>query len=186
MNNKTRNIALIAMMTALICVASPVSIPIGPVPISLATLVILLSVYILGMKRALIAVTLYLLIGLAGVPVFSGFSAGPAKLLGPTGGYLIGYIPMTFIAGYIIDRHYRNRIISAGGMILATAVLYLMGTVWLAYSAGMTFEAALAAGVIPFIPLDLVKIGIAAVLGPVIKTRLEKAGLVTESRTVTS
>ena len=61
-----------------------------------------------------------------------------------------------------------------------------MGTVWLAYSAGMTFEAALAAGVIPFIPLDLVKIGIAAVLGPVIKTRLEKAGLVTESRTVTS
>lgn len=185
-NDKTKNIALTAMMTALICVASPVSVPIGPVPISVATLVIFLAVYILGMKRALIAVMLYLLIGLAGVPVFSGFSAGPAKLLGPTGGYLIGYIPMTLISGLFIDRHYRNRMISVAGMILATAVLYLLGTAWLAYSAGMTFTAALAAGVIPFIPLDLLKTVIAAVLGPVLKTRLEKAGVISDGETVTS
>ena len=169
---------LIAVMTAVMCVLSPISNPLGPVPVSLATLVILLTAYILGMKRAVIAVILYLLIGLAGVPVFSGFSGGIAKLIGPTGGYLIGYIPMVLIAGLIIDRYYRNYLISITGMAAATAVLYAIGTAWLAYSASMTPAAALAAGVIPFIPLDLVKIVIAAVLGPVLRLRLEKAGLI--------
>ena len=178
MNTKTKDLVLTAMMTAVICVLSPVSIPIGPVPVSLATLAILLTIYILGMKKALAAILLYLLIGLAGVPVFSGYSAGPAKLLGPTGGYLIGYLPMAAIAGFIIDRYYKNRIISAAGMILATAVLYAIGTAWLSCSASMGFKEALMAGVIPFIPLDLVKIAIAAILGPVIKQRLEKAGQV--------
>ena len=165
--------ASIAVMTAVICILAPLSVPVGPVPVSLATLVILFAVYILGMKRALSAVLLYLLVGLAGVPVFSGYSSGPAKLLGPTGGYLIGYIPMTVIAGLIIDKHYKNRIISAAGMITATAVLYLIGTVWLAYSANMSFNAALMAGVVPFIPLDCVKILIAGIAGPVIRSRLD-------------
>ena len=177
MNEKTKNMAVIAVMTAVICILAPISIPIGPVPISLGTLAVLLSVYVLGMKRSVIAIVLYLLIGLVGVPVFSGFSGGAAKLAGPTGGYLIGYIPMVLIAGLVIDRYYKNRIISIIGMIAATVVLYAIGTAWLAYSAGMDFPAALAAGVIPFIPLDLVKIVIAALLGPVLKTRLEKAGL---------
>ncbi|MBQ7582973.1 MAG: biotin transporter BioY [Lachnospiraceae bacterium] len=173
----TKNMAVTAVMTAVICMLAPLSIPIGPVPVSLATLAILFTVYILGMKRAVAAVMLYLLIGLAGVPVFSGFSAGPAKLLGPTGGYLIGYIPMAAIAGLVTDRFYKNRIISILGMAAATAVLYAVGTVWLACSAGMSLEAALAAGVIPFIPLDLVKTVAAALIGPLLKTRLETAGL---------
>jgi biotin transport system substrate-specific component len=59
---------------------------------------------VLGMKKGTIAVLLYLLIGLAGVPVFSGFTAGPAKLFGPTGGYLIGFILMALISGYFIDK----------------------------------------------------------------------------------
>ena len=178
MNEKTKNLVLIAVMAAVICVLAPVSIPIGPVPISLGTLAILITVYVLGMKRALIAVAIYLLIGLAGVPVFSGYSSGPAKLLGPTGGYLIGYIPMVAIAGIIIDKYYKNIIISMLGMIAATAVLYAIGTAWLAYSANMGFSAALAAGVIPFIPLDLGKIVISALAGPVLRSRLEKAGLI--------
>lgn len=177
MKDGTKNMAVTAVMTAVICMLAPLSIPIGPVPVSLATLAILFTVYILGMKRAVAAVMLYLLIGLAGVPVFSGFSAGPAKLLGPTGGYLIGYIPMAAIAGLVTDRFYKNRIISILGMAAATAVLYAVGTVWLACSAGMSLEAALAAGVIPFIPLDLVKTVAAALIGPLLKTRLETAGL---------
>ena len=181
MSEKTKNMAVTAVMTAVICIIAPFSIPIGPVPVSLATLVILLAVYILGMRRALIAVVLYLLIGLAGVPVFSGFSSGPAKLVGPTGGYLLGYIPMVILAGLVIDRYYRNRLISIAGMAAATALLYALGTAYLAYSTGITFEAALAAGVLPFIPLDAIKIVTAAILGPMIRARVERAGLISLS-----
>lgn len=170
--------SLIAVMTAVICVFSPISIPIGPVPISLATLVIFLTIYILGMKLTFISALLYLLIGLIGVPVFSGYSAGPVKLLGPTGGYLIGYIPMTIIAGIIIDKYFMNRIISAAGMILATAVLYAIGTTWLSFSASMSFTAALMAGMVPFIPLDIIKIAIAAIAGPLIRSKLESARVI--------
>ncbi|MCR5746662.1 MAG: biotin transporter BioY [Lachnospiraceae bacterium] len=175
MNSKTKNMALIAVMTAVICILGPLSLPIGPVPISLGTLALYLTVYILGAKRSAIAVVTYILIGLVGLPVFSGFCGGPAKLLGPTGGYIIGYIPMVIIAGIFIDKDYKNRIISALGMIAATAVLYLIGTVWLAVSANMTPAGALAAGVLPFIPLDLVKIIIAVFVGPVLRSRIDTA-----------
>ena len=175
MNSKTKNMALIAVMTAVICILGPLSIPIGPVPISLGTLALYLTVYILGMKRSVIATVIYILIGLVGVPVFSGFSAGPAKLAGPTGGYIIGYIPMVIIAGLFVDRYFKNYLLSIIGMVLATAVLYIIGTAWLAYSAGMTPGAAIAAGVLPFIPLDLVKIVIAAFVGPILKTRIDSA-----------
>ena len=78
-------------MTAVICVLAPFSLPIGPVPISLTNLAIYFVLYMLGVKRGTISYLVYLLIGLVGVPVFSGFTSGPGKLFGPTGGYLIGY-----------------------------------------------------------------------------------------------
>ncbi len=165
------------MGAAILCVLAPLSIPVGPVPVSLATLAVYFILYLLGMKRSMVAVIVYLLIGLAGVPVFSGFSAGPAKLVGPTGGYLLGYIPLVLIAGAVTDRYYRNRVISAIGLIAATAILYAAGTAWLAYSANMEPYAAIEAGVIPFVPFDLVKIALAVVLGPVLRIRLEKTGL---------
>lgn len=96
-----------AFMAAVTCILAPLSIPIGPVPISLTNLAIYLSLYLLNWKRGTISYCLYLLIGLAGLPVFSGFSGGIGKLAGPTGGYIIGFIPMAIIAGIIID-HFRN------------------------------------------------------------------------------
>ena len=102
MNTKTKTtskftiyqIAMIAVMTAVTCVLAPLSIPIGPVPISLTNLVIYFSLYILGTKKGTISYVIYLLIGLVGIPVFSSFTGGPGKLFGPTGGYLIGFIPL--------------------------------------------------------------------------------------------
>ena len=85
----TQQMALVAIMTAITCILAPFSLPIGPVPISLTNLVIYFSLYLLGWKLGTLSYVIYLLIGLVGVPVFSGFSAGPAKLFGPTGGYLI-------------------------------------------------------------------------------------------------
>jgi biotin transport system substrate-specific component len=174
----TKTLAIIGLMTAVICILGPLSmpIPISPVPISLCILGIYLSVYVLGMKKGTLSVLIYLLLGMIGIPVFSSFSSGPAKLLGPTGGYLIGYIFLALICGYFIDR-WNKRLIHFGGMILGCAVCYTFGTAWLAYQAGMTFYAALWAGVIPYIFGDLAKMAIALIIGPEIRKRLIKSGL---------
>lgn len=178
LNAKT--IALIGLMAAVTCIMGPLSIPLpfSPVPISLTNLAIYLTIYVLGMKKGTLSYIIYLLLGFAGLPVFSGFTSGPAKLLGPTGGYLIGFIFLAIICGIFIEKWPTKRLLCFIGMVIGTAVCYLFGTVWLAYQAGMSFYAALAAGVIPFIPGDLVKIVIAMILGTEIRKRLKKADLV--------
>ena len=148
-------------MTAVTCILAPMSIPIGPVPISFTNLAIYLSLYLLGWKKGTISYLIYLLIGLVGLPVFSGF----------TGGYIIGFIVMAVIAGLFID-NCRKPWIQLIGMIVGTIVCYLFGTVWFCIVAGYTFQAALAVCVIPFIPADLVKMIIAMIIGPMIKKRI--------------
>ena len=102
----TKTLTLIGVMTAVICIMGPLSIqlPISPVPISLGTLAIYFVIYVLGMKKGTISCCIYLLIGFIGIPVFTGFTSGPAKLLGPTGGYLVGYIFMALICGFVVDK----------------------------------------------------------------------------------
>ena len=171
-------IAVIGVMTAVICILAPFSLPIGPVPISFTNLAIYVALYVLGMKRGTVSYLIYLLIGLVGVPVFSGFTGGPQKLFGPTGGYLIGFIPMAVIAGVVIDKCMKKWYFCLLAMIAGTWICYLIGTAWLAFQANMTFKAALAAGVIPFIVEDLIKMILALLIGPQIHKQLVKAHLV--------
>ena len=106
MKNKkltTYQMAVTALMAAALCVLGPLSVPIGAVPISLANFVICLTAWLLGPKFGTLSVAVYLLIGLVGVPVFSGYGAGIAKLAGPTGGYLVGYLLLAFIGGLFIE-----------------------------------------------------------------------------------
>lgn len=173
----TRQLAVVGVMTAATCVLAPFSLPIGPVPISLTNLAIYFSLYTLGVKFGSLSYLIYLLIGFIGIPVFSGFTSGPGKLLGPTGGYLIGFIPMAVIAGIVIDRFISSRIICLIGMIGGTVVAYAFGTAWLAYQAHMDWKAALMAGVIPFIPGDLMKMILAILAGPQIRKQLIRAGM---------
>ena len=179
----TYQLTLTAVMAAVICVLGPISIaiPVSPVPISLASMAVYLAVTVLGMKLGTLSCLIYLLLGLVGIPVFAGGSAGAAKLFGPTGGYLIGYLFLALIAGAFVGRFaenkWKNIAFAALGMILGTIVLYALGTAWLAYSAGMDFQAALWAGVIPFIPCDLVKMVIAVLLGSAVRGRLLRAGV---------
>jgi len=168
----TKDMAETAVMAALLCVLGPFSIPLGPVPLSLATLGVMLSVYILGTGKGTIACLIYLVMGAIGLPVFSGFSGGFAKIAGPTGGYLIGYIFLALIAGCFIQRFNDKIWMQFLGMCLGTAVLYAIGTVWLARVTGMSFSEALAAGVIPFVAGDLVKIVVSIFLGRAVKKRL--------------
>lgn len=171
--------ALIAVMAAVTCIMGPLSIPIpfSLVPISLTNLAVYLAIYVLGCRRGTLSYLVYLLLGLVGMPVFSGFTGGIGKLFGPTGGYLLGFIFMALICGWAIDHFSCKLVPSFAGMLLGTVVCYAFGTAWLAYQAGLTFVAALAAGVLPFIPGDLAKMVIAAVLGPQIRRRLEQARL---------
>lgn len=172
-----QQMAVIAVMTAVTCVIAPFSLPIGPVPISLGSFAIYLSVYVLGWKRATISCVIYLLLGLVGVPVFSGWQAGPAKLFGPTGGYLIGYLLVTIVAGVLIDKFYDMLWVGVLALVLGTLLLYAAGTAWLAYQGSMSFTEALWMGVIPFIPGDIAKIIIAMVVGIPVRSRLKQANL---------
>ena len=174
--NKVYPLAMTAVMAAVMCVLGPMSIPIGPVPISFTNLVIYLALYILGWKRGTLSYVVYMLIGMVGMPVFSGYSGGMGKLFGPTGGYIIGFIPMAIIAGIVIDKC-RNRGAQLAAMVVGTAVCYAFGTAWFCVQAGYAVGAALGLCVFPFIPGDLAKIVIAMVAGPMIRSRLERAGL---------
>ncbi|MCE5221679.1 MAG: biotin transporter BioY [Clostridium sp.] len=176
-NINTRQLTLIGFMTAVTCILGPLSLPIGIVPISLTNLAIYFAIYTLGGKRGTLSYIVYLFIGLVGLPVFSGFSGGFPKLFGPTGGYLIGFIFMAFISGIFIDKFSNKIYMCFLGMLLGTIVTYIFGTAWLAYEAHMAFNKALAVGVLPFIPGDIVKIVIASLIGPQIKKRLISARL---------
>lgn len=175
----TKRTALIGLMTAVICVLGPVSfpLPISPVPVSLGVLGILLASYLLGMKWGTVSCLVYLLIGLAGVPVFTGFSGGLGKVLGPTGGYLIGYIFLSLFTGFSAGKWPAKWPLHLAGMILGAAAMYLFGTLWLAYLMKYSFLEALWAGVILYIPADLIKMVITLSLGGLIRRRLMRAGL---------
>lgn len=193
MKNNIQNLTLTALMAAILCVAGPIVIPIGMVPMSFANMAIYLTIILLDKKRAVISVAIYLLIGLVGLPVFSGFTGGVGKLFGPTGGYLIGYLAVCWIAGMILEKRSfvkkenvpdkeDGRIGKSTNtakmikQILALAVgtlsLYMIGTVWLMYQSNLTFIAALSVGAFPFIPFDIVKIIAACLLGKSIQERI--------------
>lgn len=172
----TSTITMVALMAAVLCVLAPFSIPVGPIPISLATFGLYLAVIILGGKRATIVCLMYLLIGFVGLPVFSGFTGGPAKLLGPSGGYLFGYLLLTVVAGWFVDKFPGKRGMCLLGLVLGTTACYTVGTAWLAVQMELSFGAALAVGVVPFLIGDMVKITMAVWIGFLIHRQIMKAG----------
>ena len=185
----TRRLTLCAVMAAVMCVLAPISIPIGPVSITGGTLAIYLTVYLLGGVWGAASTLVYLLVGMVGLPVFSNYMGGINRLAGPTGGYLIGYLPMALLAGAVVEFSLRKFKVQGStgtaialvlqflGMVAATATLYAFGTAWYCLQAGVELQAALAACVIPFIPCDLIKMAVALVVGVPVRRGLERAGL---------
>ena len=165
---KTKQMVLIALMTAVTCVLGPLSIPLpfSPVPISLTNFAIFLAIFILGMKNGTISFIIYLLLGAVGIPVFSSFRGGLQILAGPTGGYLIGFIFLALIMGFALDHFDRKLVPTIIGMIIGMAVCYAFGTVWLAKLLSLSFKEGLMMGVIPYLPGDAAKIIIAAIVEP--------------------
>ncbi|BCN32464.1 biotin transporter BioY [Anaeromicropila herbilytica] len=173
------DITAMGIMAAVLCVLGPLSIPIpfSPVPITFTNFVIYLTAFLFGYKKGTITYLIYLLVGLAGLPVFSGFSSGFAKLAGPTGGYLIGFIFMMMTSGYIMERFNRKIIPCVIAMVIGTMITYTLGTAWLGYQLHMDFMHALSIGVLPYLIGDSIKIIIVLLIGPVIRKSLIKASV---------
>lgn len=179
MNKKLiKNMTVTALMTAVLCVVSPFTIQIGVIPLSLATFIVMLSAVLLGAKRGTVSVILYILIGIIGLPVFSGFGSGIAKVAGPTGGYLLGYIFLSFIIGFAADKWTNKIWVYPIAMVIGTIVLYAFGTAWYMIQSGNPLGAALTACVAPFIPGDIVKIIVAVAVGYPLRRLLVKQKLI--------
>ena len=180
--NKRRSmiydIVVIAISAALITVCSWISIPLGPVPFTLQTLAILAVLLTLGGRRGTIAIVVYLALGAIGIPVFAGFKGGPAALLGPTGGFLVGFIAAALIF-WLLEKLVFARLMSTPakrlvfGLInslIFELVLYVVGVIWFmtvyaAKTGPIGLGAVLSMCVIPFIIPDIVKMIAAAVIG---------------------
>ena len=170
--SSVRRTVFCALFAALIAVLSQIQVPLpGLVPLSLATLGIMTAGLLLGWKYGLLAVSVYVLLGAAGVPVFAGFKGGPAALTGPTGGYIIGYLPYAALAGLPVRKlqdTFRGR---CGLLALGTLACYALGTAWFMHATGRTLTESMGLCVLPFLPGDAAKIALAAFLAP----RLRKA-----------
>jgi len=176
-NRTVQEVVLVLAGTALIAIAAKIEIPFYPVPMTLQTLAIMLIAASYGFRLGTLTVIAYLGEGLLGLPVFAGTPpavAGPLYFLGPTGGYLAGFVVLAMIVGYSADRGWDRSVVRLYGAILAgQVVLFVLGFAWLAFFAqlssgatGLGIEKAFAGGVTPFIWAGLLKGALAAFLVP--------------------
>lgn len=153
--------------TLLVALSAQVAIPLpfSPVPITGQTLAVLLVGVLLGSHRAGLCMLAYLVEGSAGLPVFAGGKAGIVHLLGPTGGYLMGFVPAAWLVGWLAERGWDRRPATTfAAMLLGNIVIYALGLPWLAHFTGV--ERVFVAGCLPFIPGDLIKILLATAVLP--------------------
>ena len=189
-SSKTLRICYIAIFTAIICVISQLpGIPLpGGVPMTLQTLVIPLAGLILGPLDGFVATLLYILLGIVGLPVFSGFTGGIGIVMGATGGFIVSFPLMALFAG-LGDRLGEKAgkkplyyVSLYAGLVLGAVINYVVGTLWFAkiYLGAINSEnmaAGFSACVLPFIPTSIIKIVLAGIIGLTIKRALRKAGL---------
>ncbi|MGD2185819.1 MAG: biotin transporter BioY [Desulfobacterales bacterium] len=164
-----------ALFAALTAVGAFLAIPIGPVPIVLQNMFVYLAGLLLGSRWGLASVGVYLLAGACGLPVFAGGLGGIGRLIGPTGGYLIGYLPTVFCIGKISARTHPGIVFDVLAMISGSIILYACGITGLKLVTGMTLAKAFAVGMFPFLLGDAVKIAAAAAIAktmrPIIRVK---------------
>lgn len=184
---------LCSLFAALTAVFSQIMIPLvfTPVPINLALLAVWICGGVLGAKKGAIAILVYILLGAIGVPVFHGLTGGFGVLAGPTGGYIVGYLPAVIIFGLLAKRYIPDYSKESGrdykktaarifiALVIglpALAACYAIGTAWFMITSGTGFLAALWMCVIPFIPGDLLKLALASVVLEALRKRIRALG----------
>lgn len=194
-SRRSRAIAFCAMSIALMTVSAWVTIPFGPVPFTLQTLAVMFVVFSLKPAWALSSIAGYLALGALGAPVFASFKGGLAALLGPTGGFIVGFLVAAALALLVRETVLSRFVDDADGQrvlfgvsvgkaafaanmvtgVLFLAVLYVFGWAWLMYIGGLSAEAAFLAAVLPFIPIDIAKMIGASVLASAVGAALRMA-----------
>jgi biotin transport system substrate-specific component len=156
---------LVLAGSLLIALSAQVSVPMYPVPMTLQTLAVVLVGLTYGARLASVTVLAYLAQGAAGLPVFAGGAAGVLHLFGPTGGFLFGFVAMAFLAGWMVERGFGRGVLRLFGIALvATALLFVPGVLWLAAVTPLDLAGAFMAGCAPFLPGEAVKSAIAALV----------------------
>lgn len=166
--NKTQNLAICGLFVALLAICSWISIPLT-VPVTMQTFAVFLCAGLLGTKRSLASIGCWILMGFVGVPVFAGFQGGPSVIIGPLGGYIVGFMVTALIVGITAEKISKNAVALGVAMFIGLVVCYAIGTVWFMYfyakAAGpIGLGATLGMCVFPFIIPDCVKIVIAVIL----------------------
>jgi biotin transport system substrate-specific component len=173
--HQLRMTAFASLFAALTAVGAYIAVPIGPVPIVLQNLFVYLSGLLLGSKWGATSMAAYLLAGICGLPVFAGGRGGIGHIIGPTGGYLIGFMPAVFIIGIIQEKAKANILFDVLALVIATAIIYLCGVFWLKTITQMTISKTLLVGMLPFLPGDALKIAVAVVLANKIRPFIKNA-----------
>ncbi len=173
----TKDITQIGMFAALTAIGAFITIPVGPVPITLQSFFVLLAGIVLGSKKAVYSQIAYILLGLSGLPIFSGFSGGFQHMLKPSAGFLLGYIAMAYCVGKISEREHAAGNISlaviAGTVVLyAVGLPYMYGILNIMLSKSLNIMQVLNMGMFMFIPGDALKAVIAVYVGQSLKKRL--------------
>ena len=176
-SSRLRDLILIALFAALISICSWISLPFFTLPITMQTFALFCTVGILGTRRGALAVLLYLALGLIGLPVFSGMTGGFAVLLGPGGGYLIGFILLVLISGRTMRLLPAWRFAPFLGMLLGLLTCYTAGAlwymcIWAGTGAAVGFFAALSVCVLPYLLPDLCKLVLALIVSHAVKRHI--------------
>lgn len=176
MNNKFHTLELtkMALFAALICVSAYIIIPLpfSPVSLTAQTFIINLMALLLTPRQTAYTLLLYILLGLLGLPVFSGGAGGPGKLFGPTGGYIFSWLIAVPLMARLKGSHYHFTRYCAVTMLVGMPIIYLLGTAYMKVLTGMGWTGAFTAAVLPFIPLDLFKCVAAALVAKPVQVSL--------------
>ena len=170
---KPLDMVYIALFACLMAICSWISIP-GEVPFTLQTMGVFLAIGLLGGKRGTLAVLVYILMGVIGLPVFSGFSGGIGKLVGVTGGYIVGFLASALVMWAMETLLGKKKWALALSMVIGLLVCYAFGTAWFMVlytnsKGAITLGAVLGMCVIPYIIPDVIKIAVALLLTNILK-----------------
>lgn len=177
--SKIQNITMIALFACVITVCSWLSLPVFAVPVTLQTFAVFSALLMLGGRNGTLSILVYILLGLVGIPVFSGFKAGPSALLGLTGGYIIGFL-LTGLIYALFTKTINDKLpVKVISLITGLIVCYAFGTFWFmsVYNAGdgeIGFKSAVSLCILPFILPDAVKLVLAVLLYRLLEPTLNK------------
>lgn len=184
MKISTKEMALVAIFTSLTAIGTFISIPLGPVPITLQSLFVILSGLILGPKLGALSQIVYIILGLIGAPIFSGFTGGPQSVMTPSFGFIIGFVFASYIVGKIT--HNKNTTSNKQiwiGSLLGSIVIYLFGLPYMYYilnivmGNGFSFLEIIQMGCLLFIPGDFIKFIVSSLVSIKVLKILDKSGL---------